>query len=248
MNVVNVHVIHVISIQPEIREFTFFTTLHHLQCLSRNFLRHLQHFLIYITYSIMGRLQRPTTIRQLKRDRLYALRGSGESPPARADVGRNAEPQEFSMSTLPALTTTRLSQVYVATVNQYQDRINLAVRIKSPILTTACRQAGLPIELAELCGGLLASVTDDLQQIGLMRRTDIMRTKRKQRVLAAADEPYASALRIAIAASPVNGRAAVAHWDAICEGYELGKLAWLLGLDTETSWGYGRRMERRDRQ
>jgi len=94
--------------------------------------------------------------------------------------------------------------------------------VNSPTLTTACRQAGLPIELAELCGGLLASVVDDLVTIGRLPRLDFERTKRKQRVLAAADEPAASALRLAIVASPVNGRAAVAHWDAICEGFELG--------------------------
>lgn len=140
----------------------------------------------------------------------------------------------------------RLPQTAVQTVNQHSVRINTLVRMRSPTLTTACRQAGLPIELAELCGGLLASVVDDLVAIGKLPRTDFERTKRKQRVLAAADEPAASALRIAIAASPVNGRAAVAHWDAICEGYELGKLAWLLGMDTETSYGYGRRMEKRN--
>ena len=143
------------------------------------------------------------------------------------------------------LALTRLPHVAVQTVNRHQDRIRLAVRMKSPTLTTACRQAGLPIELAEICGGLLASVVDDLVAIGRLPRSDFERTKRKQRVLAAADEPAASALRLAIAASPVNGRAAVAHWDAVCEGFELGKLAWLLGMDTETSWGYGRRMEKR---
>ena len=141
---------------------------------------------------------------------------------------------------------TRLPQTAVQTVNRHQDRLKLLVRMKSPTLTTACRQAGLPLELADLCGGLLASVVDDLVNIGRLPRSDFERTKRKQRVLAAADEPYASALRIAIVASPVNGRAAVAHWDAICEGYELGKLAWLLGMDTETSWLYGRRMEKRN--
>lgn len=149
------------------------------------------------------------------------------------------------MNTLPA--TIRLPYSAVQTVANHTDRIERLVRMKSPTLTTACRQAGLPIELAELCGGLLASVVDDLVTIGRLRRSDFERTKRKQRVLAAADEPAASALRIAIVASPVNGRAAVAHWDAICEGYELGKLAWLLGMDTETSWGYGRRMEKRRR-
>ena len=143
------------------------------------------------------------------------------------------------------LALTRLPYAAVQTVDRHQDRIRLAVRIKSPTLTTACRQAGLPIELAEICGGLLAGVVDDLVAIGRLPRSDFERTKRKQRVLAAADEPAASALRLAIAASPVNGRAAVAHWDAICEGFELGKLAWLLGMDTETSWGYGRRMEKR---
>ena len=145
---------------------------------------------------------------------------------------------------LPALNY-RLPHVAVQAVERHQDRIRLAVRMKSPTLTAACRQAGLPIELAEICGGLLASVVDDLVTIGRLPRSDFERTKRKQRVLAAADEPAASALRLAIAASPVNGRAAVAHWDAICEGFELGKLAWLLGMDTETSWGYGRRMEKR---
>ena len=143
------------------------------------------------------------------------------------------------------LTLTRLPHVAVQTVERHQDRIRMAVRMKSPTLTTACRQAGLPIELAELCGGLLASVVDDLVAIGRLPRSDFERTKRKQRVLAAADEPAASALRLAIAASPVNGRAAVAHWDAICEGYELGKLAWLLGMDTETSLLYARRVEKR---
>lgn len=145
------------------------------------------------------------------------------------------------------LAITQLPQIAVQTVDRHQNRIRALVRMKSPILTTACRQAGLPLELAEICGGLLASVFDDLAAIGNMRRSDIMRTKRKQRVLAAADEPAASALRLAMAASPVNGRAVVAHWDAICEGYELGKLAWLLGMDTETSYGYGRRMDKRER-
>lgn len=149
------------------------------------------------------------------------------------------------MSNLVTLSN-RLPELAVRTVDRHQDRLKLLVRMKSPTLTTACRQAGLPIELAELCGGLLASVVDDLIHIGNLRRTDFERTKRKQRVLAAADEPAASALRIAIVASPVNGRAAVAHWDAIAEGYELGKLAWLLGMDTETSWGYGRRVEKRN--
>lgn len=148
------------------------------------------------------------------------------------------------MSTALAIHAPRLSQVAVQTVDRHSQRIRTLVRMGSPTLTTACRQAGLPIELAELCGGLLASVVDDLVTIGKLRRTDFERTKRKQRVLAAADEPAASALRLAMAASPVNGRAAVAHWDAICEGFELGKLAWLLGMDTETSYGYGRRIER----
>ncbi len=105
----------------------------------------------------------------------------------------------------------------------------------------------MPLELAELCGGLLASVVEDLVAIGNLRRSDFERSKRKQRVLAAADEPAASALRLAMAASPINGRAAVAHWDAVCEGFELGKLGWLLGMDTETSHGYGRRMRNRER-
>ena len=126
--------------------------------------------------------------------------------------------------------------------------IRLLVRITSPTLATACRYAGLPPQLAELCGGLLASVVDDLVTIGKLRRTDFERTKRKQRVLTAADEPARSALRLAVAASPINGRAAVEHWDTIAEPYEVGKLAWLLGLDTETAYAYGRRHEQRERR
>ena len=144
-----------------------------------------------------------------------------------------------------ALIPTRLPYAAVQTVARNTDSIARLVRMKSPTLTMACRQSGLPLELAELCGGLLASVVDDLVTIGRLRRTDFERTKRKQRVLAAADEPAASALRLAIVASPVNGRAAVAHWDVVCEQSEVGKLAWLLGMDTETSYGYGRRMEKK---
>lgn len=145
---------------------------------------------------------------------------------------------------LQTVTGPRLSQVAVQTASRHRERIGVLVRMQSATLTMACRQAGLSLELAELCGGLLASVIEDLVMIGKLRRSDFERTRRKQRVLAAADEPAASALRLAMAASPVNGRAAVAHWDAICEGYELGKLAWLLGVDSETSWGYGRRVAR----
>jgi hypothetical protein len=146
------------------------------------------------------------------------------------------------VGTLPA---TRLSQCAVDTVASRSDRIRPLVRMQSRSLTTACRQCGLPIELAELCAGLLASVIDDLVGIGRLPRSDYMRTMRKQRVLAAAQEPAASALRIAIAASPINGRAAVAHWDVICEKPEIGKLAWLLGLETETSYKYSRKVEKR---
>lgn len=140
----------------------------------------------------------------------------------------------------------RLPHVAVQTVSAHSDSLARLVRKRSPTLTTACRQAGLPIELAEICAGILASVVDDLVAIGNLRRTDFDRTKRKQRVLAAADEPSASALRLAITASPINGLAAVAHWDAICEGYELGKLAWLLGVETETASGYARRVRDKD--
>lgn len=152
------------------------------------------------------------------------------------------------MTNALTVTSPRLSQVYVQTTVRHADSIRRLVRMESVAVMTACRQAGMSLELAALCSGLLASVVDDLIAIGNLRRTDFERTKRKQRVLAAADEPAASALRLAIVASPINGRAAVAHWDAICEGFELGKLAWLLGMDTETSGGYARRLERREQR
>ena len=118
------------------------------------------------------------------------------------------------------------------------------VRMTSPVVTTHCRQAGLPIELAELCGGLLASVVDDLVEVSRLRRTDFERSKRMDRILATTEEPAVSALRLAMACSPINGRACVRHWDAVCEKHEVGKLAWLLGVDTETAYTYGKRISK----
>jgi hypothetical protein len=115
----------------------------------------------------------------------------------------------------------------------------------SPTLTTACMQAGMSAELAELCAGLLASFIDDVIAVSRLRKSDFERSKRKERLLACTQEPTVCALRIAMAASPLNGRAAVAHWDAVCEKYEVGKLAWLVGMDTDTAWRYGKQVEKR---
>lgn len=143
---------------------------------------------------------------------------------------------------LPAV---RLPQTCMERTVKEAERIAVHVRMQSPVLTLACRQAGMPQQIAELCSGLLASVVDDLIRIGQLRKADFERSKRMERVLAVVDEPYVSALRLAMAASPVNGRACVRHWDAVCEKHELGKLAWLLGVDTETAYRYGRKMEKR---
>lgn len=107
-------------------------------------------------------------------------------------------------------------------------------------MTTACRQAGLPLELAELCGGLLASVVDDLVTASKLRRSDFERAKRMERVLEATNEPALFALRIAMAASPTNGRAVLRHWDQLCEQEERGMLAWLVGMRTDASEKYSR--------
>ena len=140
----------------------------------------------------------------------------------------------------------KLSQYAVEQTAEHAQRIRRLVRIESPTLTTHCRQAGLPLELAELCGGLLASVLDDLTVIGSLRPTNIERSVRMEAVLAATDEPALSALRIAIAASPINGRACARHWDAICDKGERGKFAWLLGLDTDTAYKYGKKQRERN--
>ena len=113
--------------------------------------------------------------------------------------------------------------------------------MKSDTLTTACRQAGLPLDLAEMCGGLLASVVDDLVTASKLRRTDFERAKRMERVLEATNEPALFALRIAMAASPTNGRAILRHWDQLCEKYERGKLAWLIGMRTDSAQKYSQR-------
>lgn len=115
-------------------------------------------------------------------------------------------------------------------------------------MTTSCRQAGLPLELAEMCGGLLAGLVDDLIEVSRLPKSDFERTKRMQRVLQAAEEPQACALKLAMAASPLNGRAAVAHWDAICDKHEIGRLAWLLGMDTDAAHRYARKREQREKR
>ena len=142
---------------------------------------------------------------------------------------------------LPAV---RISQYCVESTVKQLPAIKAHVRLHSDVLTAAVRQTGLPTSIAEVCGGLLASMIDDLVAIGNLRQQDFERTKRKQRVLALAEEPALSGLRIAIAASPINGQAAVHHWDAICEKYERGKLAWLMGMQTDTSYGYAKRIEK----
>lgn len=139
----------------------------------------------------------------------------------------------------------RLPQMAVETVSTHAMRIKPLVRIDSLALTTACRQAGLPLELAELCGGLLASVVDDFVQASLLPRTDFERSKRLERILAATQEPALSALRCAMAASPTNGRACARHWDNICDAGEAGKFAWLLGMETDNAYRYGKKIEKR---
>lgn len=139
----------------------------------------------------------------------------------------------------------RLPQYPMETAAKHATRIRALVRVESAALTTACRQAGMSLELAELCGGLLASVADDLVAVGHLRRRDFERSKRMERILAATQEPVLSALRCAMAASPTNGRACVRHWDAVCDSDERGRLAWLIGLDTEAGYRYGKRQEKR---
>lgn len=140
----------------------------------------------------------------------------------------------------------RIPPAVVETVSMNVRTIRQLVRMQSPALTQACERAGLPASIADTCAGLLASVVEDLIAVGNMRRTDFERTKRKERILQAAHEPAASALRLCMLASPLNGRAAVSHWDAICEQHEIGKLAWLLGADTETAYSYGKRISRKN--
>jgi hypothetical protein len=145
--------------------------------------------------------------------------------------------------------TTRLPGYALEQVSKHAPAIrSKLVRFTSPALTSACVDAGLTREQAELCGGLLASVIDDLIAISRLARTDFERTKRKERIIAACNEPASYALKIAIAASPINGRAAVAHWDAVCankhEKHDVGKLAWLLGMDTDGSRRYAQRQMR----
>lgn len=148
------------------------------------------------------------------------------------------------MTNLPA---TRLSQHAVETAYRERERIWPFARVQSAVILTACRQAGLPMDLAELCSGLLASLADDLIAVSKLPRTDFERSKRLERILSVCEEPSASALRCAMAASPTNGRACARHWDAVCDKAERGKLAWLLGLDTDSAYVYSRKREKNNR-
>jgi len=143
---------------------------------------------------------------------------------------------------LPAI---RLPQYAMEQTANHAGRIRTHVRIASPALTTQLRQVGLPLELAELCGGLLASVADDLVTVSGLRKSDFERSKRMERILAATQEPVLFALRLAMAASPTNGRACARHWDAICDKGERGMFAWLIGLDTDNAYRYGKKIEKR---
>lgn len=146
---------------------------------------------------------------------------------------------------LPAtIPTTRLPQFAVEQACAHAERIRPFARIASPLMTTACRQAGLPIGLAELCGAVLASLVDDLVTASKLPRTNFERAKRLERVIACTQEPIVNALRIAMAASPINGRACARHWDAICDKAERGRLAWLLGLETDNAQRYSRKIEK----
>ncbi len=132
------------------------------------------------------------------------------------------------MRMLPAV---RLSQYAVETTARQAERIRPLVRITSTALTTACRQAGLPLDIAELCGGLLASVVDDLVAASTLPRSDFERAKRMERVLAATEEPaiFAPAFGYGCVTDERTGlRAALGI--AICDKGESGKFAWLLGL------------------
>ncbi len=88
------------------------------------------------------------------------------------------------------------------------------------------------------------AVVDDLVTASNLRRNDFERTKRLERVIAACHEPAGAALRIAMAASPINGRAAIAHWDKVCEQDDIGRMAWLLGADSAASVRYGKKFEK----
>lgn len=144
--------------------------------------------------------------------------------------------------TLPAI---RPSQYALETAVNHAAVIRRYVHVQSASLICACVDAGLPLELAELAAGVLASVVNDLIVVSALPRNSFERTKRKQRILAAAVEPIASALKIAVACSPLNGRAAVEHWDVVCEKYEIGKLAWLLSVPTEAAHKYSKKVEKR---
>jgi len=86
-----------------------------------------------------------------------------------------------------------------------------------PALVEKATARGLPGHVAQVACGVLGKVIKSLDDAGKLPKTSYGRAKLLETALEACREPVASALRVGMAACPVDGRAMLRLWTHVCE-------------------------------
>jgi hypothetical protein len=94
----------------------------------------------------------------------------------------------------------------------------------SPGLLAKATAAGLPAECAELACSVLTRVIECLDTAGQMRRGTYGRAKLIETALQACRPPVSDALRVAMVACPVDGRALLRLWNEVADPWERGAM------------------------
>jgi hypothetical protein len=94
----------------------------------------------------------------------------------------------------------------------------------SPGLLAKATAAGLPVDCAELACSVLTRVVECLDTAGQMRRGGFARAKLIETALQACRPPVSDALRVAMVACPVDGRAVLRLWAEVADPWERGAM------------------------
>jgi hypothetical protein len=99
----------------------------------------------------------------------------------------------------------------------------------SPGLVAKARAAGLPADVAELACGVLTRVVTCLDGAARLRRgSGYARAKLMETALQACRPPLSDALRVAMVACPIDGRAMLRLWHEVADVYERDAMIELL--------------------
>jgi hypothetical protein len=99
----------------------------------------------------------------------------------------------------------------------------------SPGLVAKARAAGLPADAAELACGVLTKVITCLDGAAKLRRgSGYARAKLIETALHACRPPVSDALRVAMVACPIDGRAMLRLWCEVADYHERGVMLDLL--------------------